>query len=331
MKLPNLFRVNSRKFNTLRFRLAFWISALLAVVVSVFSVLVYFSLSAGMLSAIDESLLFNTSQSLLSIEVENNFLDLPDRFEESPDSEDIVSKGLTLRLLSPELEVLWAAGSFHSLPTIPDTYSFSNDDDILFETSFFPQSGQKIRIATSPIMNNDRLIGILQVIQTLELVEESLNRLLLIFLITLPIIVFVAGAGGYYLSGRALGPINHITSVAANISEDDLSARIDPPKTYDEVGRLAASFNSMLERIENAFQRERQFTADASHELRTPLSAILTIHNVIRQKERTRDEYERALDDISEEASRLQGLTENLLFFARTDKVWKLDFQPINL
>src|SRR5437016_3274532 len=80
----------------------------------------------------------------------------------------------------------------------------------------------------------------------------------------------VASAGGLFLAARALDPIDRITRAAAAIGAEDLSRRLNF-RTRDEVGRLAATFDRMLDRLERAFGRQRQFTADASHELRTPL------------------------------------------------------------
>lgn len=98
-----------------------------------------------------------------------------------------------------------------------------------------------------------------------------------------------------------------------------MHARLAQPPTDDEVGRLAATFDGMLERLDGSFQRERRFTADASHELRTPLTAMQTILGVTRERRRTQEEYEYALDNLATEAQRLRALIENLLRLARDD------------
>jgi signal transduction histidine kinase len=91
------------------------------------------------------------------------------------------------------------------------------------------------------------------------------------------------------------------------------------PATNDEVGRLAATFDSMLDRLEDGFQRERQFTADASHELRTPLAAIQTIIASTLARRRAPAEYEQSLLDLNQEAERMRSVTENLLQLAHQD------------
>jgi signal transduction histidine kinase len=131
-------------------------------------------------------------------------------------------------------------------------------------------------------------------------------------------LLFFAALGGYFLSARALEPINHITQTALRIADGyDLSARLNLPDTGDEVSRLAATFDAMLARLNDSFHRERQFTADASHELRTPLAAMQAILGVVREGERPAGEYRQALDDLAEETSRLRSLTEDLLHLAR--------------
>jgi signal transduction histidine kinase len=84
----------------------------------------------------------------------------------------------------------------------------------------------------------------------------------------------VASAGGLFLANRALRPVDRITRTAQTISANDLSRRLDPDLPDDELGRLARTLDAMIARLDEAFRRQRRFTADASHELRTPLTII---------------------------------------------------------
>src|SRR5204863_7438813 len=117
----------------------------------------------------------------------------------------------------------------------------------------------------------------------------------------LPIALLVAGAGGFVLATRALSPVDRITRTAASLSERDLSQRL-PVTSKDEVGRLARTFNAMIERLERAFERQRRFTADASHELRTPLSIIRAVTSQKLMRHREPEEYEAALRQIDDAA-----------------------------
>jgi heavy metal sensor kinase len=193
------------------------------------------------------------------------------------------------------------------------------DQPGVFATMTDITTGHPVRTYTSPVVEDGRVIGTVQVALNLNSVDETLNQLLTTLLMGTIFIVFIAGAGGYLLAARALAPIDKITRTARNISTKDLSARLNLPPTDDEVGRLAATFDTMLARLDSGFQRERQFTADASHELRTPLTTMQTILSSTLARQRTPAEYEQALSDLAEETGRMRQLTEGLLLLARSD------------
>ena len=112
-----------------------------------------------------------------------------------------------------------------------------------------------------------------------------------------PAFLALAAVGGYWISRRALAPVDEITRSARNIEAHDLSKRLAVPRSGDELGRLAGTLNEMLGRLETAFKRITQFTADASHELRTPVSVIRTGAELALSKPRAEDEYRETLFD----------------------------------
>jgi signal transduction histidine kinase/CheY-like chemotaxis protein len=183
----------------------------------------------------------------------------------------------------------------------------------------------------APVLEHGVVLAIVQVGRPLDDVTDTLHRPVVALLLSVPLLVLLAARGGYLLARRALRTIDAITRTAGRISSEDLHARLNLPPTDDEVGRLAATFDAMLTRLGDSFQRERQFTADASHELRTPLTAIQTILSVIRARRRTPEEYERALDDVSAATARLRTLVENLLLVARGDQPSLVAHDPLDL
>jgi signal transduction histidine kinase len=124
--------------------------------------------------------------------------------------------------------------------------------------------------------------------------------------------------GGFWLADRAMRPIQAITATAQQISGSDLSRRL-AFKRRDELGELAGTFDHMLDRLADAFTRQRQFTADASHELRTPLTIIeLKVSRLLEQSAIT-DQQRAALMMIQQERQHMTQLVDDLLFLARTD------------
>jgi two-component system, OmpR family, heavy metal sensor histidine kinase CusS len=146
---------------------------------------------------------------------------------------------------------------------------------------------------------------------------QILSRLWLLMILSLPLVLLLAGGAGYWISGRALAPVSGIIADARSIDSSHLSDRIDVPATGDEVQQLAETMNGMLARIEDSFRQIRHFTANASHELRTPLAIIRTTAEValLSGGRSTREPLERIL----REAERNTLLLEDLLQLARAD------------
>ena len=147
-------------------------------------------------------------------------------------------------------------------------------------------------------------------------VMRDFRRLLAVLI---PALLALACAGGYWLSLRALRPVDEITAVARSISLRNLSSRIAVPRTGDELQRMSETWNDVLERLDTAVKRIRQFTADASHELRTPLAVIRATAELALRKQRDPGEYRRALGDIENQAAMMTDLTESMLTIARAD------------
>jgi signal transduction histidine kinase len=132
------------------------------------------------------------------------------------------------------------------------------------------------------------------------------------------IVLGLSLVGGYWLTGRLMQPVQAITRTAQEINANDLTRRLNLGK-QDELGELADTFDRMLDRLERAFERQRQFTAHASHDLRTPLTIINLEVNRILEDPLTRPELHRSLGVIRDENERMTHLVNNLLVLARAD------------
>lgn len=152
-----------------------------------------------------------------------------------------------------------------------------------------------------------------------EEIDNALSRLVRTLGIAAPLAMIVAGGGGVFLANRALRPVDRIARTARQIEESgNLDQRIQL-NSRDELGRLAGVLNGMIERLQKAFRRQKEFTADASHELRAPLAVIQAESTLALQKERTAAEYQASLEMISQEASHMSALVDQLLALARAD------------
>jgi len=178
--------------------------------------------------------------------------------------------------------------------------------------------GMPLRFTTQPVTVHGREYTL----QTAFLIDDvvgtldAFRRYLLMFA---PIVFLSAAAGGYWLSRKALAPVDAIVRSAREITGTNLRARLQTPHTGDELQRLSDTLNEMLARIEQSFERITQFTGDASHELRTPISLVRTEAELALRKSREPDEYREALQHILAETERATVLIENLLSLARTD------------
>ena len=162
-------------------------------------------------------------------------------------------------------------------------------------------------------------------------IDESLAGLIRTLAIAGPLTLVLAGAGGIFLAQRALKPVDQITRTAHEIEESDLSRRI-PVQSKDELGRLAATLNQMIERLEKAFKRQQRFTSDASHELRTPLAVIQAESTLALNKERTANEYKQSLEIVSNESMLMAKVVDQLLTLARADSgKEQVSFEEIDL
>jgi heavy metal sensor kinase len=162
--------------------------------------------------------------------------------------------------------------------------------------------------------------------------DQALDNFRLMEKRFLPPLVLLASLLGYWLSGRALAPVNRIIESAERIGVRNLSRRLEVPRAKDELRRLTEQVNAMLDRIEASVKRITQFTADASHDLRTPLALIRTNAELALRRPRSDSEYREALARILVTSEEISELIEQLLLLARADaNVAQLKLEPTML
>jgi len=191
--------------------------------------------------------------------------------------------------------------------------------------------GTLLRILYQPIVDKGKIIGAIQVARSQAELDALLARMRELGLLGVVLGLVVAWAGGSFLADRVLRPVDQIRLAAERIGAEDLSMRLDPPATEDELGRLVSAFNNMIERLDRAFQQQQRFTADASHELRTPLTVIRSLADVALSSPPDQAYDRRVLASICEESERLGRLLESLLVLARADQGQSLMLDAIDL
>ena len=150
---------------------------------------------------------------------------------------------------------------------------------------------------------------------------QVVQNLMAIALVSLPLVILLAAAGGYWIARRAFRPLDQITSTAAAISEAaDLSRRVEVPPGDNEFTHLARTFNQMFARLERTFETEAQFTADASHELRTPVSVIKSACEYAEKYGESPEEQRETLAMIHRQADKMSALIGQLLSITRLDQ-----------
>ncbi len=163
-------------------------------------------------------------------------------------------------------------------------------------------------------------------------VRATLRTVGLALVVVSLLIWTTALAAGRWVCRRALAPVVRVAAAAETMGVADLAERLPRPGTEDELDGLVRSFNGLLDRLQESFDRQRRFTGDASHQLRTPLTAILGQIEVALRRPRPAEEYERVLAGVQRQARHLHQIVEALLFLSRADAETRLPgLEPVDL
>jgi heavy metal sensor kinase len=188
-------------------------------------------------------------------------------------------------------------------------------------------NGKPWRILTAQVP-----VGIIQIGVPLEAFYQMLGNFTWTLLVASPLVLVLASAGGYWMSRRALQPVDQIAARAQEISASSLSGRLPLRGSGDELDRLSETLNAMLLRLESAFRRMTQFTADASHELRTPVAVVQATAEIATSQPRSLEEHDRAWKLVLTESERTSKLIDDLLTLARADSGSDdVVFEPMDL
>jgi signal transduction histidine kinase len=181
-----------------------------------------------------------------------------------------------------------------------------------------PSSRARLQKASVTVVRSNRSFGTVTVWQSDRWIRDFEREAAIVSAIVGLVLIALGVIASRRVAQRVLAPIGEIASLAERIEAYDLSGRLRTEST-DELGRLCASFDRMLDRLQSAFSRERRFIADASHELRAPLAVLRAETELALRRERSTEEYHAALQSIAREALRLEELVDEVLAAARAD------------
>lgn len=177
-------------------------------------------------------------------------------------------------------------------------------------------SNTAMRFIAQPIKAGNELLGVILVAHPIEAIQKSLNSLLTTLGIVLALLIFPAVLGGRLIAAKIIRPISAISDKMSEISSEHLEDRAANPGSGDEIEKLVVTFNSLLDRLQESFQRERQFIGDVAHELKTPTATLKSGIELTLSKDRTKQEYKKSLVSTLIDTNRLSTTIKNILDLA---------------
>lgn len=319
--------------DTLRARLTFWYSLILAVFLMLFGLTSYLLFSRAADRRTDADLADIGNSFLVTFQDElkdpDNSGGLQDAARQATLEHRV--RDTVFIILDPEREIVFNSGNVPpSSPSVDSmvtralassgfqsSVSAASQSDRTVQTIAGDKGGFR---AYARRFSVDGRAWSLVVLRSLHPQRELLEQIRLTFAWLIPLGVLLAGVGGYFLARKSLAPVAAMGAQVERISAANLHERLAVRNATDELGRLARTFNELLDRLDQTFERQRRFISDASHELRTPISILRGEAEVaLSQAERSPEEYRESLAVLYEEAQRLANIVEDLFTLTRAD------------
>lgn len=321
-------------FKSIRSRLTAWYVVLLATILILFSVLLYYFLSKRLYESVDNSLKVSASVARKTALIKYPRTPLPglEMFFEQFLGYGNLNKFYRIYDSSGNVGPQSKGVDASQFPLTQEAYSAALKDQVTYET-FMLKEEHPVRVLTMPVMRNNALANLIQVGTSLEGVLETLRNLRFFLIMSIPVILLVATLTGRFIAKRALAPVTRVTQTARDIAHGaNLDKRIPVPNVEDEIGLMVTTFNEMLDRLANSFAQMRQFSSDASHELRTPLTVLKGQSELFLNKDRTPKEYQEVLCSNLEEINYMSKILDDLFVLSKADESqlpWAL--KPVEL
>lgn len=300
---------------SIRVRLTGWYLAVLVPSMLVLSVATVWLVRRSVVEAADASLAER-------VEAVRRFIYSTERALPATELQDELSEYVQLSAGEAHLEVTAASGRVLCRPALAGWDDLDRDHALTAGEQVIvaarTMQGEPFRVAGVTVRGQDDRYRVLVAVPMAR-ADDALDRFQWVLAVLVPAVLLVAGAGGYWIAGRALAPVDRMTRAAQAITPQHLDRRIDVPAADDELQRLALTFNSLLARLQAAVADMSRLTNEASHELRTPVAFVRATAEIALDRERPVAEYRQALSDVLEESKRMSLLVDDMLTLARAD------------
>ena len=291
---------------SIKMKLTLWYTGLVMIIMAFVLSFIWFSSDKALIFQVQHQMKELAEESIEDMEFENGTVRLDEHF-------DFYDDGMNVLLYNEEGRLLNGTNP----AGFGDTGTpFKHDEMQTVKSGGSEWLVYDTRVAAG---NNEHVW--LRCVMTLNQFTRTMNAVLIAMVISFPLLILLAAFGGYWLTKRAFRPVQQIIASVNDIrDEKDLSKRIHLKGPKDEIHALADTFDSMFDRLESSFEKERQFTADASHELRTPTSVILSQSEYALSHTDDPEEMKESLQVIMKQSRKMSGLISQLLLLARTEE-----------
>jgi len=323
---------------SIRLRLTLWYVLLLAVILVVFSGALYAILSYSLFNEVDRTLQTRAAEvqngADAALQVQSDIRTLFGRGRLIlPGADTFATPGIYVQIMAPDGTAVSRSENLgdQTLDVSSTVLDHVKQSDSVFANTLAGRV--PLRMFVAPLNAHGQAVGVIVVAQSLQPVNDTLRRLASLLAFGIVGGLLVASIVGALLARSALAPIDRMIESARGIeSAGDLTRRIEQPRTRDEVGWLAETFNELLARIEELFRVQQRFVADVSHELRSPLTVIRGNLDLLRRGAFEKvAERDASLAAIDSESARMQRMVQDLLLLAQADAGVQIQKQIVEL
>jgi two-component system OmpR family sensor kinase len=335
---------------TIRLRLTFWYTALLGTTLILFSVIVYSALASNLWVQVEQDAARQANEVANALAQQLQF-------------DVLIIRNSPTRVQIPELDFFASASGVQLVgldgmilkrstnlgaTTVPEFRTALEPVGRKLEHVYYANTGDdtQLLVYSVPLVTGDAVIGAVQVIKSVTAVENALRQVSRYLILGTALSLILAAIVGAFLARRALAPIDTITETANQITNTrDLGQRLTITEDSSEVGRLAATFNAMLDHIEQLFDTQQRLIADVSHELRTPLTTVQGNVDLLQRMAASSHEHasgiqdqtvnimlDEVLEEVEAETSRMGTMINDLLLIAQADSgVFQIQKEPVEI